>query len=324
VPRKSNATTSRELDIVFMGTPVFARVCLEALLETRHHVRAVVTQPDKPTGRGMKVTESAVKKLAVERDIAVLQPNSAKDPAFIGAVRDLAPDLCVVVAYGRMLPNDLIDVAPMGCINAHASLLPKLRGAAPIQRAILEGYDCSGVTIMRISEEMDAGDMLIADTIEIGPETDAAELHDALATSASGLLVEAVDSLSAGTAVFTEQDHSAATFAPPLRVEEARIDWSRTAAEVDRQVRGFRPRPGAFTFDEGTRLKIFDARPIRQSADHPPGTLIGADSEGLLVACADRIVSVSRVQPEGKKIMPALDYLRGRSEPLPRGLDGER
>jgi methionyl-tRNA formyltransferase len=304
-----------------MGTPVFARVCLQALLDTPHHVRAVVTQPDKPSGRGMKINESAVKRLAVERGLEVLQPNSAKSPELIDRIRILAPDIVVVVAYGRMLPDELIEIPELGCINAHASLLPKLRGAAPIQRAILEGYDTTGVTIMRISEQMDAGDMLIADTVAIDDDTDAASLHDALAATAARLLVQALDSLAAGTGVFSPQDHAEATFAPPLRSEEARIDWSRSAVEIDRQVRGFRPRPGAFTFDGGTRLKILSARPTDLPADAPAGTLLGSDEAGLLVASADRVLSIAEVQPEGKKVMTAADYLRGRAEPLPRVLD---
>lgn len=324
MPRKSDGREARALDIVFMGTPVFARVCLEALLDTRHRIGAVVTQPDKPRGRGMKVSESAVKQLAVARGLHVLQPKSARDPAFIDAVRALAPDLCVVVAYGRLLPNDLIDVPRLGCINAHASLLPKLRGAAPIQRAILEGYEVSGVTIMRISEEMDAGDMLIAETVPIEAHTDAASLHDSLAEVASRLLVESVDALARGSAEFTAQDPAEVTFAPPLRTEEAQIDWSRTADEIDRQVRAFRPRPGAFTYDGKTRLKILDARPTARAADAEPGTVAQCTAEGLLVASADRFLTVSKVQPEGKQAMTAADYLRGRPEPFPRVLDGRR
>jgi len=330
VPQKSDGasgpgdTARRTLDIVFMGTPVFARVCLAAVLSTRHRVRAVVTQPDKPSGRGMKLTESAVKKLATERNIEVLQPKTAKDPDFLEHVRTLAPDLCVVVAYGRILPNRLIDTPALGCINAHASLLPKLRGAAPIQRAILEGDDTTGVTIMRISEEMDAGDMLLKESVAIDSDTDAASLHDALAVVSARLLVDSLELLADGHAQFTPQDHGAATFAPPLRNEEARIDWSRSAAEVDCHVRGFRPRPGAFTFDGGTRLKILDARPTDRAADAPPGTLLGTSGDELHVACGDRVIVVNKVQPEGKKPMPAADYLRGRPAALPRVLDGER
>ena len=323
MPRRSDGVAAAPLSVVFMGTPVFARVCLQALLDTPHHVTAVVTQPDKPSGRGMKVTESAVKQLAAERGLEILQPPSAKAPEFIERVRTLAPDIAVVVAYGRMLPNELIDIPRLGCINAHASLLPKLRGAAPIQRAILEGYDTTGVTIMRISEEMDAGDMLIADSVAIDADTDAASLHDALATTAARLLARALDTLAAGSAKFTAQDHAEATFAPPLRNEEARINWSRTAAEIDHHVRGFRPRPGAFTFDAGTRLKILDARPTDVPADTAAGTLLGSNETGLLVAAADVVMSIAEVQPEGKKAMTAADYLRGRAEPLPRVLDAE-
>jgi methionyl-tRNA formyltransferase len=327
VHRASERRDDASLDIVFMGTPAFARVCLEALLASRHRVVAVVTQPDKPAGRGMKLSESAVKRLARERGIEVRQPVKLRDAGFVEWLRDLAPDLAVVVAYGRILPADVLAIPRLGCINAHASLLPALRGAAPIQRAIMEGLRETGVTIMRISEEMDAGDMLMSAAVEITADTDGPSLHDRLAETAAPLLVAAVDAIADGSAVRTPQDHAAATYAPPIRAHDARIDWQRSAAAIDRQIRALRPRPGAYTHDGPVRLKVLSARPHAGRSHGPgtsarPGTLLGAGEAGVDVACGDGVLTLIEVQPEGRKAMKAADYLRGRPQPLPRELDG--
>jgi methionyl-tRNA formyltransferase len=321
VPRESELGDEAALDIVYMGTPTFAAVCLRSLLTSRHRVVAVVTQPDKPAGRGMQLRESPVKVLAREHGIAVEQPSRVRDDSFADGLRSSHADLAVVVAYGRILPKRVIETPRLGCINAHASLLPKLRGAAPIQRAIMEGFDETGVTIMCIDEAMDAGDMLLSQSVAIDGDTDAAGLHDALAATAGPLLVEAVDALAAGRAKPIPQEHSAASYAPPIGSADTRIDWSRTAAQIDRQIRALRPRPGAFTNDGGTRLKVLAARPAGKTGDAPPGTLLGPGDEGIHVACANGILTVVDVQPEGRKAMNAVAYLRGRNLPLPRRFD---
>src|SRR6185503_13067587 len=217
-----------------MGTPPFAAQCLERLLDSSHEIAAVVTRADKPRGRGMEMQPSACKELATARGIEVIAPATAKDPDLARRLHELAPDLCVVVAYGRLLPATILELPPLGCINAHASLLPRLRGAAPIERAILEGYERTGVTIMRISERMDAGDMQMAREVAIAPDMDAGELRRRLAGVAADLLVVAVEQLARGEAKFQPQDEAQATYAPPLRREEARIDWTRAAVDVDR------------------------------------------------------------------------------------------
>lgn len=324
VHRASERGDDAPLDIVFMGTPAFARVCLDALLASRHRVVGVVTQPDRPAGRGMKLHESAVKRLARERGIDVQQPVKLRDRKFLDWLHGLKPDLAVVVAYGRILPADVLAIPSRGCINAHASLLPELRGAAPIQRAILEGSARTGVTIMCISEEMDAGDILsTSPAVEITDQTDAGSLHDRLAATAAPLLVEAVDAIASGTAARTPQDHGAATYAPPIRPIDARIDWQRSAVAIDRQIRAMRPRPGAHAHDGPIRLKVLGACPKGEKSVARPGTLLGTSELGIDVACADGdVITLTDVQPEGRRAMKARDYLRGRPDPLPRELDG--
>jgi methionyl-tRNA formyltransferase len=302
------------LKLVFMGTPPFAAHCLERLLQSPHEIAAVVTRADKPRGRGMEMQPSACKELANTRGIEVVAPATAKDPDLARRLRELAPDLCVVVAYGRLLPATILEVAPLGCINAHASLLPRLRGAAPIERAILEGYERTGVTIMRISERMDAGDMQMSRAIAITPEMDAGELRRRLADVAAELLVEAVEQLARGEAKFEPQDEAQATYAPPLRREEARIEWTRTAADAGRRVRAFAPSPGAFTFAGGRRMKIIRGRPLEARTDAVPGSILDARGEGIAVACGEGVYVVDTLQPEGKRPMSGAAWARGSSQ----------
>ncbi|TFH19640.1 MAG: methionyl-tRNA formyltransferase, partial [Myxococcales bacterium] len=227
-----------------MGTPPFAAVCLEALLETRHTVEAVVTQPDRPAGRGRGIHRSAVAELADSHGLETLQPERAGEPDFLERLAVLAPDLAVVVAYGRILPARAIEIPALGCINAHASLLPLLRGAAPIQHAILEGHERTGVTIIRINERMDAGDMLIAREIAIHSDDDCGSLTRRLAVISAELLVAAAADIAAGRDAARGQDESKATYAPPITKEHAWIEWSEDAARCERRVRAVRPRPG--------------------------------------------------------------------------------
>ena len=295
-----------------MGTPPFAARSLERLLAGRHEIATVVTRPDKPRGRGMTVQASAVKQLAEKHGLPVLAPASAKDAALATRLREIAPDLAVVVAYGRILPRSVLEIPRLGCINAHASLLPRLRGAAPIERAILEGFEETGVTIMRLVEEMDAGPIVAARTLPIGPETDGGELTDRLSHVAADLLVEVVDSIARGEATFTEQNSAEATYAPPIEKAEAEIRWNDPVVRVDRVVRAFRPRPGAFTFDGERRLKIEHGRiGGRSDADATPGTIVEVGEDGVVVACGEGAFVVHRVQPEGRKAMSAAAWARG-------------
>jgi methionyl-tRNA formyltransferase len=310
-----------------MGTPEYAAVSLRALLATTHNVRAVVTRPDKPRGRGQQTEPSAVKRVAVEHGIRVLDPPSPRSEEFLADLRALECDLGVVVAYGRILPRAALDAPRLGCINAHASLLPELRGAAPIERAILAGKTETGVTIMQMDEGLDEGDMLIERRIAIAGDATGAQLRERLAALSAELLVEAVDRFADDPAglVPRKQDHAAATFAPPLRKQEAALRWHDDAHELARRVRAFAPRPGAWAYDGPTRLKILEACALDAQPGAAPGTVTDTTARGIVVACGRGALEISVVQPEGKRAMPALDYERGvRSRAASRGAQTAR
>lgn len=295
-----------------MGTPQFAVPSLRRLAAGPHPIVGVVTQPDRPSGRGQRLRPSPIKDVARELAVQVLQPERARSPEFLDQLRALAPDLAVVVAYGQILPATVISLPPLGCINAHASLLPHLRGAAPIQRAILAGDRETGVTIMRINERMDAGDILCARRALIDPDDDSSTLGAKLSSLAADLLVEAVDVIANGTPSWTPQDDAAATYAPLVRREETRIDWTHSAEEIERQIRAFRPEPGAFTTHDGARLKILAASVSPSVSDRRAGSIDADASPGVAVACGRGSLVLSIVQPEGGRPIPASDYLRGR------------
>ena len=301
-----------------MGTPEYAAVSLRRLLASRHRVRAVVTRPDKPRGRGQQVEPGAVKRLALEAGIEVLEPVSPRDEGFLERLRGLHADLGVVVAYGRILPRAALHAPRLGCINAHASLLPKLRGAAPIERAILAGLTETGVTIMQMDEGLDEGDILLARATPIPDAMTGAELREVLAGLSAETLVEAVDLFAAredgareGGLQRQPQDDAAATFAPPLKKAEAAIHWADNARDLWLRVRAFSPRPGAFAFDGATRIKVLEAHALERSHDAAPGTVLGPGERGLLVACGKGVLEVLVLQPEGRRPMTALDYERG-------------
>lgn len=329
-----------------MGTPEYAAVSLRRLLAGPHRVRAVVTRADKARGRGQELRHSPVKELALAAGIEVLDPVAPRTPEFVARLAELAPDLGVVVAYGRILPPQVLSIPRYGCINAHGSLLPKLRGAAPIERAILAGHHETGVTIMQMSEGLDEGAIISARALAIGPQTNAEELRVAMAELSAQMLVEAVDRFAAGQVTAAPQNDAEATFAPPLRKEEAQIDWNEDAGAVVRRVRAFAPRPGAFTFDGATRLKVLSARVAEPDApgvvaavatsapavpgDHAEraeatcgegsraaGSILGdgaAHGRALTVACGRGVVELLSVQPEGRRPMSGEDYQRGRRD----------
>ena len=313
-------SAAKALDLVFMGTPEYAAVTLRRLLATRHRVRAVVTRPDKPRGRGQNVEASPVKSVARDAGIPVYDPASPRDERFLAELAALEADLGIVVAYGRILPRAALDAPRLGCINAHASLLPRLRGAAPIERAILAGLKETGVTIMQMNEGLDEGDILTSRAMPVPPSMTGAELRDALATMSADLVVEAVDRFASEGSAFPRapQNDADATFAPPLRKQEASIHWTDDAKTLWLRVRAFAPRPGAYAFDGRTRLKILEARPVERSHDAAPGTVLGTSSDGLLVACGTGALELLVVQPEGKRPMTALDFERGMKTAGPR------
>jgi methionyl-tRNA formyltransferase len=295
-----------------MGTPIFACPSLEALLaRTDDAVVGVICQPDRPRGRGLAVTAPEVKRLAAARGLPVLQPERLSDPGFAAALRALAPDLIVVAAYGKILPRWILDLPPHGCINVHASLLPRHRGAAPIPWAILAGDATTGVTIMVMNEEMDAGDVLLARAVAIEPEDTAGTLGARLAALGAAALVEAIDGLKVGRLRPTPQPAEGITFAPRLTREQGRLDWSRTAAELDRVVRAFTPAPGAFTTLAGRLLKVHRARPETHPLAGSPGTIVHAGADGIVVATGAGALRLLEVQLEGRRRLAAGAFLAG-------------
>jgi methionyl-tRNA formyltransferase len=300
------------MDVVFMGTPEFAVPTLEALLESKHTVRAVITQPDKPAGRGRQLKAPPVKKLALERGVPCLQPAKLRDQAVIEEIASFRPEVIVVAAYGKILPPQVLAIPPRGCINVHASLLPKYRGAAPIQWAIIHGETETGITIMLMDEEMDHGPILLQRPVPIMPEETAGELHDRLAPIGAACLMEALDKLESGTLVPRPQDHSRATYAPMLTKEDGRVDWSQPARSVLWRIRGVTPWPGAATTLEGEPLKIWKASLGPEEVEGQPGEVVSAADQGLLVACGQGSVLVEELQLAGKRRMDVASFLRGR------------
>jgi methionyl-tRNA formyltransferase len=294
------------MKIVFAGTPAFAAVSLDALLHAGHDVTLVVTQPDRPAGRGLKAQPSAVHRLARERGLALLQPAALKDPAVLQAVTARAPEALVVAAYGRILPGPLLRAAPRGAINVHASLLPRWRGAAPIQRALLAGDAVIGATIMQMEESLDTGPILLQAKLPISAEDTAGALHDKLAVLGAELLLRAL----AETPAARPQNEAEATYAARIDNSEAEIDWGRSAQEIDRQVRAFNPAPGARTRIDDVALKIWRARP-EPAAPAAPGTVCAAGGGGIVVACGSGAVRILELQRAGGKRIGADAFLAG-------------
>ena len=294
-----------------MGTPAFACPILDALLARPDPVVGVVTQPDRPRGRGLSVTPPEVKVLAQKHGLPVLQPDKVKVPAFEQALRKLAPDLIVVAAYGRILPRAILELPPHGCVNVHASLLPRHRGAAPITWAILAGDHTTGVTTMNMAEEMDAGDMLLQRATPIGPEETGGELTIRLATLGADLIGETLDALRAGTLRPHPQADADVTYAPRIDQQQRRIDWKRPADELGRLVRALSPAPAAFTTLDQRRLKVFRARPDAIHAAAAPGTVVTGSGGRLVVATGRGSLELLEVQLEGRRRLGAAEFLVG-------------
>ena len=304
--------------ILFMGTPDFAVASLAALLAAGHEVCGVFTQPDKPKNRGMKLQASPVKEFALAHDIPVFQPVKMRDGEAMGYIRDLDPALIVVAAYGRILPDDILDYPAHGCINVHSSLLPRYRGAAPINWAILNGDKTTGVTIMHMATELDAGDIILQGETDIGPDETAPELFDRLAALGGALLVEAVGQIERGEAARTPQTASEVTYAPMLGRELSPMDWTKPAQTLHDQVRGLLPWPCATAEFGGVRCKVFSTAVLDGTTDLKPGTVAEAGKDGIVMACGGgSLLRVRELQPDGKKRMAAADFLRGR--PLTAG-----
>ncbi len=303
--------------VLFWGTPDFAVPSLRALLGEAHEVVGVVTQPDRPAGRGRVVQPPPAKEVALEEGIPVLQPDRPVGEAFLDELRRLEPEISVVVAYGQILRREVLDLPPLGSINVHASLLPELRGAAPINWAIIRGHAETGVTIMRMVERMDAGPILFQVVEPIGDEERAGDLWSRLSEVGAAALIEALALLEIGELDEVEQDESRATYAPKIGRDEARIDWSLDANSVDRWIRGLDPVPGGWTTWEGQELKVYRPRPVPDRVHgKEPGTILEADpsdpTQGLFVACGTGAVYVREVKPAGKRRMTSAEWVRGR------------
>lgn len=298
--------------IVFMGTPDFAVPSLKQLIGDGHEVVGVFTQPDKPKNRGMKLTPSPVKVVALEHNIPVYQPTTLKSNEPYEDLAALAPELIVVAAYGKILPKRILDLPSKGCINVHSSLLPRYRGAAPINWAILNGETETGVTIMYMAEGLDTGDIISQRATPIDPNETVESLHDRLADIGAQLLGETVAAIGAGTASRIPQDDTQSCYAPMLSRELSPIDFSRSAKEIHNQVRGLIPWPATTVEIKGETFKIFAVEETDQTSDKAPGTWLGADKKGINVVCGDgRVLRILELQAPGKKRMRAVDYLRG-------------
>ena len=301
------------MKIVFMGTPDFARDSLKAVVEAGHEVALVVTNPDKPKGRGMKLIPSDVKKYAIEQNLEVVQPVKVRNnPEFVEQLKDINPDVICVVAYGKIIPKEILDIPRLGCINVHGSLLPKYRGAAPIQWAVLNGDKETGITTMFMDVGMDTGDMINKEVVQIGDDETTGELWDRLSIIGAKLLVKTLKDLENGT-YKREKQGDDFTVAPMIKKEMAKIDWeNQTSSEIKNLVRGLNPFMGAFSFLNDKKIKIWKVEKLNDKPEKEPGTVLVSNSKaGLVIATKDGAVSVLEIQGENSKRMSISDYLRG-------------
>ena len=303
--------------LIFMGTPEFAVPTLKALISHGHHVLAVVTQPDRPKGRGKKLAAPPVKELAMKHGIEVLQPEKASNDLFCAEIRAKEPDLIVVVAFGQILKKKLLDIPRWGVINVHASLLPNLRGAAPIQWTILNDETKTGLTVMQMDEGMDTGPILFQEEIPVVKDETAGQLHDRLAVMAGDLMTKSLERMSGKIVKATPQDHTKATYAPKISKDLSIVDWKEEAAKVSARIRGMDPKPGAYTLCEGQEIKLFASTVIDRNRDEgSPGQVLGLKEECLVIGTGRGTVGIRELQYPGKNRLPAKDFLRGFSLPV--------
>jgi methionyl-tRNA formyltransferase len=294
-------------NVIFAGTPEFAVAALKALVEGGVVPCAVLTQPDRPAGRGKRLTASPVRQYALEQRIRTMQPTSLRDAKAVAELQALRPDIMVVAAYGLILPQAVLDIPRAGCLNVHASLLPRWRGAAPIQAAILAGDAETGVCLMSMEAGLDCGPVYASETVSIGERETAGELHDRLAGAGAGLLLQHLGDIIEGGVTATQQDENLASYAPKIKTADAAIDWQRSAAELDRQVRAFNPVPGAWFKLDDERIKCWRAQ-RSTGVDAPPGTVVAAGKDGVIVACGEEALLIESLQRPGKRRVTAGEF----------------
>lgn len=305
--------SGKALRIIFAGTPEFAAKHLEALLEQKYNVVACYTQPDRPSGRGKKLQPSAVKQVALENDIPVCQPLSLKNEDSQAELESWNADLMIVVAYGLLLPKAALDTPKFGCINVHGSILPKWRGAAPIQRSVLAGDSETGVTIMQMDVGLDTGDMLLVETCPITAQDTSGSIYSKLEQIGPGALLKTVEQIADGTVVAESQKDDLATYAHKLTKQEAEIDWADSAKLIDQKVRGYQPWPVAYAKIQDNAVKVWQVE-VQADSNKPAGEIISADKSGILVATGEGAINILQLQPPGKKAMSAADFLNGRQD----------
>lgn len=299
------------MDIVYMGTPDFAVPALEKLIEAGHKIMAVVTQPDRQRGRGKEVLYSPVKECALKYGIPVFQPAKIKAPEAVEQLRSYHADIFVAAAFGQILSKEILEMPRYGCVNIHASLLPKYRGAAPIQWAVINGEDKTGVTIMQMDEGLDTGDILTQKEILIAQEETGESLFEKLSVLGAKLLVETLDGIWRGDVAKRKQDDSLSTYARMLKKEDGRIDWSKTSKQIEQQIRGMNSWPSAYTMWNGKTLKIWKAQWNQSVHAHAPGTILTVEKESVSIACGEGVIRITELQLEGKKRMAVKDFLLG-------------
>lgn len=297
--------------VVFMGTPDFAVPCLDMLVNEKYDILAVVTQPDRPRGRGQKLSPSPVKKAALANKLPVLQPEKVKYPEFHKKLTQLKPDLIIVVAFGQFLPKSLLDLPKYGCINVHASLLPKYRGAAPIHWAVINGEEKTGVTTMYMDIGMDNGDMILHSEIPIGPDDTTGDIHDELKTLGADVLKQTIELIAYDKAPRIPQDNNSATYAPLLTREIELIDWAKSATVIHNLIRGLNPWPGAYCHYKNKNMKIWQTRIISNTGIGIPGRINSFTNRGIIIETGKGLIELLNVQPESKRRMSAIDYAHG-------------
>ena len=299
--------------ILFMGTPDIAAGCLQKLIDDKFEIIGVVTQPDKPQNRGKKLGMPPVKELALKYDLPVYQPLKARDEEFVKTLQELNPDVIVVVAFGQILPKSILDIPKLGCVNVHVSLLPKYRGAAPINWVIINGEEKTGVTTMYMDEGLDTGDMILTEEFALDDEITAGELHDKMTVIGADTLVKTLELMEKGTAPRIPQNHDEFTYAPMMKKTLGHIDWNKTAREIHNLARGVNPWPGAYTIYNDVTMKIWKTKVLNETSDKTPGTILKVDKDGIKVSTKDKIVLIEEIQMPGKKRVQVSEYIKGNS-----------